>query len=313
MAAFAPDAYNIDELAGGLVAGFVAAGGFFVVARVAGQLRGKAAGRPHIAYLTTVAPPLAAVLLVIQSRVPIGLVVGVLVATVGAVVVASTARLRPRLWAEPMFGITGAAIAVATTRAEVSNALMLLLAVVTVTAALGLRALNDATPWLPSLMISISLIGIWACAADTEGILLVAGCLLPFLVATGSRRFEQRPLPAWPTAVLISTVALLGASARPPTVPGALICWGLILVIPLTVAMRPKRCPHGLTGAAPLVVAQLLIVAAASRWAARSSDMTAGMTRSVLVLVVASVAASVISMKQPGLRWPANGREPPLP
>jgi hypothetical protein len=148
-------------------------------------------------------------------------------------------------------------------------------------------------PLLTFGLFAISALGVYATVPDTEQARVLVGALLPFaVVALAASRVSE---PAGPTAVaaLLAWAALVGGVGRPGSVVGALGCFGVLALGPLTTR----------GGAVRLVVVHVGVVLLASRVAGlRQSAWTA-----LVILVPVIVLAAIVLAT--GERGPA--RNPP--
>lgn len=167
-------------------------------------------------------------------------------------------------------------------------------------AAVGLRRIGAGTRWLAPVVLGVSSAGIWLSVPDTEVAIFVMGVLAPVVLSTasskrfGAMRFDA--LPTWSCATLVSCAAMLGSKGRPAVLPGALMCWGLAIGFGLVWLPKVIRVPRSLvsTKAATVVMAHIAVVLAGSRWAARTTSITASVVRSTTLLAIVSLASAVL-------------------
>lgn len=292
----------MNEFLMGLVAGGSVVLVVTALLRIIPSLR-----RWHFGHL---AAPIAALILLADNQGGVGLFTGVAVAAVGSMITEVTPSQKT---IGSTLGIAGAVIAVASTSAEVSYGLIAFLGIVTAEAALGMEKLRYAASWVTSLMIVTTLTGMWLAVADTETILVVAGCLLPFLAFSALDASADSQLPPWPTATVIAISASWGTTGRPASLPGALCAWGLILLIPLATAVGLDLALLTRKVGTALVAVHVPVVLLASRWAARTADTKTGLLRSAVVLVGAFVVLAGLSrlMGQPPPTYSPSEPGPP--
>lgn len=284
-------AYHPTELAVGLASGMVVVGL---------QLGADRISQRAVRGLGGLAPFVASAVLVARSRAPIVLVAAVGIPAIGTAV--GTAISPPtaepseppgsrgarwvRTTPEVLAGLVGAAmsaLAVPTTLPWWSRLLVPCIAAV---AALGLSSAARGPAWAAPTLLGAAIVGIWAAVPDTEAVLIAAGVLAPGIaVSIWSGTGCCHPAP-WPTAIMTTGVAGLASVGRPAALPGALACWAVLITVPLVRAGRRRANRFRWIVLLPL---HLAVVAAASRWAARTNVEAAGLARSSLLWVVASI------------------------
>jgi hypothetical protein len=157
----------------------------------------------------------------------------------------------------------------------------------------------------------LSAIGVWLAVPDTEAPVAGAAALAAMVALALVSRRDTGPWPGWGSglailgwvavAAVIALAAAWGASGRTSTLPGALGCFGVALVVPW-IALVVRR--EGMTGWT-LVVAQAAAIVLASRWAARATGSFEGLLRTAAVLLLLAVAY--------GISARSAGRAHPLP
>lgn len=296
--------FNLTELAVGLATGVVLAIFHAIIGRSESTHQHRRFR--HISSTALV----AAVLISIVDNRPIGIAVGVAIATVGHAIF-SISQTQTITSAKPpsrqfgnqaALGIAG--VIVATTTTATSPPWWIPMAFVggAVVAALGLQLLDSQpAPLITELitaMIASTLIGLWACLADTEAVLLATGVLIPTLIGSLVPNLKIPRLPPWPTATLIAAIGAIGTEARPSAVLGAITCWGIIVVLPIfgvIYALRRSVVDFSRSSSFALFAVHLSAVIAASRWAARGGSVATGVMRSVSVIAIASALSALVA------------------
>lgn len=154
-----------------------------------------------------------------------------------------------------------------------------------------------APAWI-AVVVLLSAAGVWAAVPDTETAVAVMAAWLPFAgwAAVCGRIAPDAPAPfalplmlAWSAmAIVLAWAAAWGADADEASLPGALACFGIALVVPWVVATA-----RGGVRVTWLVPIQLVAVIVAARWAANASSTGGGLARSVGLLAVLSAVVAV--------------------
>jgi hypothetical protein len=211
-------------------------------------------------------------------------------------------------------GAAGAA-AVGTALTEIPPGWMVASVLTALVAGAGFCAAGRRLPaWATVILAWAPALGVWLAVPDTEAAVAVLACGTVVgsgvIGAIGARAvgatFSTRkpsPLPWALVALPIALAASWGSEGRPAALPGALACFAVPVVLAGLAALR-RPFPD----ARLLVPLHLLVVLAASRFAARTSDLLTGVLRTVVLLVVAAAAAGAASW----LSERSRGRERPL-
>ena len=181
-----------------------------------------------------------------------------------------------------------------------------------VVAAVGVAALlaDFDARWrhrgLGPVLLSVSLLGVYATVPDTEMALVAVGVALPLsLLGWPWPLAAWGRVGAWMVAGSLLWVVASGGVGRGSAVIGGIACLGLLAVEPIARRLHPdrrsvlSRLPGGLLGAPVAAVVQLLLVYVASRVAGTRSSVAAAAT-----IAMAGAAVAV------GLALAAAGKVP---
>jgi hypothetical protein len=213
-------------------------------------------------------------------------------------------------------GAAGAAV-VGTALAEIPPGWIAVSAFTALVAGAGFCAAGRHLPgWATVILAWAPALGVWLAVPDTEAAVAVLACAT--VVGTGLvgtsvvativgnptlRTIEAALLPWALVALPIALAASWGAEGRPAALPGALACFAMPCVLAgLATLHRPVPAVRF------LVPLHLVVILAASRFAARTNDLLTGALRTVVVVVVATAAVGAASW----LNERSRGREHPL-
>jgi hypothetical protein len=288
------DVLHNRELAVGLRAGVVALG-FGAVAGVAWHLVRR---KPF---------PGAGLLLVAGAAwglreavtLPTGLVQG-LAALAGAGLVAGMVPV-PRI-AGTLLAIPGAWLL--TSRGDLVEAEWIRILVLAATVVGGTLVADFDRRWrhagFPPVLLAVSVVGVYFSVPETSHASVLLGATLPLMLLGWPRALAGLgSAGAYAATGLLAWTAAAGGWTRPSSIVGGVACLGLLLVEPLSRAVRPAvsslldAVARRWWGAVPVAASHLLLVYVASRWAGlqQSVDSAALIVTLELCLAVAATMA----------------------
>lgn len=153
-------------------------------------------------------------------------------------------------------------------------------------------------PAITAATVTLVAAGVWLAVPDTELAVGALGALAGVTagsVATPQRSGEAPTGAGWAwaaPAALVTWGLLWGGRGRPAAVLGVSAAWALVVALPAVVVARRgvPRAPWA------VVAGQLVVVAVASRWAARTTELpVAGLRAAATVVLAVALAAALVA------------------